>query len=120
MNKKIQPHALITKMKDYDEDSFNNDIIGSVGHTRYKQKSKLLPHIKTLVIMVAIVSTLTFGMYYMGIWNFFKLNHSTDGVMIVWFIGVIHTIAMGFIGFLGLIGVMILSSLYEHIYKMFK
>ena len=48
MKRKIKPHALITKMKDYNETDFPDN------------RKKIIKHMKTLTLMTMVLLTLTF------------------------------------------------------------
>jgi hypothetical protein len=119
--RKVKPHALITKMADYNENDFMTTGWSSDTPTEMKEKSKILPHIKTLLIMTIIVSSATFGIYYMGVWDLFGIGDSEPNSMVEnYIIGFFNTFVVAVIGFMGMLVLVALLSIYEKIYDTFK
>ncbi len=115
MRKEIQPHTmdkypLITKMKDYKE----GDI-----PIQLKTKSKVMSHIKTLLIMITSATILVFAPYYMGVWDLFEITTEKNGIMGRWFLGLLSIVIVGVIGFLLMILGGIIYTIYNSILDSF-
>ena len=80
-----------------------------------------LAKVKALVIILSIILGSTFGLYYMGEWNYFEVGvHADPSKFNIWVLGLLNTIMFALGLFVTGVICYLLYMLYEHLVKEFS